>query len=63
MGDAALCSPSLCYPEHARGKNTEQWLDTQCDLVGSAADPGGPWGPGPPLPPRFIQNNAVFRQL
>ncbi len=23
----------------------------------------GGWGPGPPLPPRFLQNHAVFRQF
>ena len=23
----------------------------------------GPWGPGPPLPPRLLQNHAVFRQF
>ena len=28
----------------------------------TVADPGGPGGPAP-LPPRFLQNHAVFRQL
>ncbi len=27
----------------------------------SLADPGGPLGPGPPLPLRFLQNNAILR--
>ena len=36
----------------------------QISSSGTAADPGGPWGPGPALPPRFFsQNHAVFRQF
>ncbi len=31
--------------------------------LAAVADPGGPWGPGSPLLPRFLQNHAVFRQF
>ena len=35
----------------------------QNHLFSTLEDPGGPWGSRPPLPPRFFQNHAVFRQF
>ncbi len=35
----------------------------RASLIQALADTGGPLGPGPPLPPRFLQNHAVFREF
>ncbi len=35
-----------------------------CNLRSTVVTGGSrPWGPGAPLPPRFVQNHAIFRQF
>ncbi len=45
------------HPVMKRGKNVPPcW-----NILGTSGS-RGPWAPGPRLPPRFVQNHAVFRQ-
>ena len=64
--DADMSRSHFCFPylptgwqspskQAAGGKGRTQW--------GTSGSRRGPWGPGPPLPPRFLQNHAVFREF
>ena len=66
--ESVLKKPTSFVEESIMSIQRNMWCSWSQRLYfwthGSSGSRGGPWGPGPtPLPLRFLQNHAVFRQF